>query len=60
MWITREELIKQLQELPKGSLICATQSGYYAEGLFADIDIVKYEYDNVKNLYSISHSHQSY
>lgn len=65
MYILKEDLIGQLQALPAGARIYATQSGYYADGDFTEVmleDLPQHLKAKVKeeNSYSISHSYQSY
>lgn len=59
--VSVEELISQLQKLPKDSKIVMTQDGYYACGDFADIHtpIPLEGYEDI-NVYKIGHSSQNY
>ena len=62
-YITKEDMIKRLKELPDGALLCVTQNGYYAEGRYASIlypQLVSVESVFPNGLYSIGHSSQDY
>lgn len=55
-----EDMIKALQNLPPGSTVVMTQSGYYSEGKFASINLPeKVKDDTYQNIYSIGHSSQN-
>ena len=54
-----DELIAALQALPSGSRVLIGQSGYYADGRFADIYKPELYECPVENVYSIGFSSQS-
>lgn len=54
-----ETLIARLQELPRGSRICITQDGNYAEGDLAYIFSNPLKICDTDNIFSIGHSDQT-